>query len=152
MLISKEENNMKDYVCAVCGKEHVKLWRPYTGAEPLICAVCAEERQVPREYDECVWGEKADFYIGTPTGRKLPLDKWTINEKGEIPSHHGPGPDGTPMDMTDQLEVNLRDVPNSGFYDEMTLVPAVHNGNGIFYPYASVPEERCKWWESLPTR
>lgn len=152
MLINKEEINMKVYACAICGKEHVKLWRPYMSTEPLICATCAEERQSPREYNECTWEEKSDLYIGTPTGKKLPLAKWEVNEKGKIPSYHGPGPEVLPMRMTDQLIVNLKDVSKSYSSGESILIPAVPDENGDFWGYTSVPKERCNWWEELPTR
>lgn len=60
MSIDKEDFKMKvetaNYVCSICGKRHVKLWRPYMYASPLICAECAEKRQYPNdEYDETVW-------------------------------------------------------------------------------------------------
>lgn len=138
-----------EYECSICGRKHVKLWRPYVGAEPLICASCAEKRQVPREYDECVWEEKIGFYIGKPTGKKLPLPMWTVNENGEIPSHHGPRPDGTPMYMTDQLLLNTKDLLP---YDDMIFWPAIPNKDGIFIRYPSKEEKYYKWWESLPTR
>ena len=135
--------------CTICGKEHVKLWHPFVDTVPLLCASCAEERQVPRKCDECVWEEKTGFYVGNPTGKKLPLPKWTVDEKGKIPSHDGPGPDGSPFSMTDLLLVDLKDVAD---YSEMTLVPAVPNENGIFIRYPSEAKERYEWWESLPTR
>lgn len=151
MLISKEEiNNMKVYACAICGNKHVKLWRPSTDTKPLICASCAEKRQVPIEYDECTWEKKSDHYFGTPTGRKLPLAKWIVNEKGTIPSCHGPGPKGLPIEMTYQLIVNLKDVSKTYSSGETTMIPAVPDGNGDFY--TSVPDIPFKWWEELPTR
>lgn len=152
MLISKEEINMKIYACTICGKEQVKLWRPYMGTDLLICATCAEERQSPMEYDEHTWKEKSGLYVGTPTGKKLPLTKWEVNEKGKIPSYYGPGPEGLPMKMTDQLIVNLKDVSKSYSSGKTTMIPAVPDEDGIFWGYSSVPEECCKWWEKLPTR
>ena len=44
----------KVYKCSICSRQNVKLWRPYMGTEPLICAKCAEERQTTEEYDECM--------------------------------------------------------------------------------------------------
>lgn len=143
---------MKKYACSICGREHVKLWRPYMDTEPLICATCAEERQSPREYDECKWTKKADHYVGNPTGKKLPLPKWTVDENGKVPSYNGPGPKGLPLEMTDQLIINLKDVSEAYASGETTMVPAVPNENGDFWGYTSVPEERCKWWKELPTR
>ncbi len=143
---------MKIYACAVCGKQHIKLWRPYMNTEPLICAPCAEIRQSPREYEECTWKEKKDCFVGTLTGKKLPLPKWKVDEKGRVPSYRGPGPEGMPAEMTDQLIISLKDVSKSYSSGEMTMVPAVPDENGDFWGYTSVPDDKCKWWEELPTR
>lgn len=143
---------MVNYVCAICGKEHVKLWRPYMDTEPLICATCAEERQSPIEYDEFTWKKRPDRYVGLPTGKKLPLAKWQVNEKGKVPSWNGPGPEDLPMPMTCQLIVNLKDVSKSYTSGHTTMVPAIPNEDGNFWGYTSVPEEGVKWWEELPTR
>lgn len=141
----------KTYACSVCEKENVKLWRPYMGTEPLICAVCAEKRQSPRKYDECIWEEREDKYIGIPTGRKLPLAKWKIDDEGKIPSFSGPGHDGKPLDMTDQLEVDLRKI-SSYTSGKTTMIAAIPDEYGGFWGYTSVPQELCKWWTELPTR
>ena len=151
--LSKEENIMKKpYECSICGKQNVKLWRPYMGTEPLICATCAEERQSPKEYDECIWKMKGDHYVGTPTERKLPLPKWKVNAEGKVPSYFGPGPDGLPMEMTDQLIVNLKDVSQAYSSGETAMIPAVPDEDGDYWGYTSVPEDRCKWWNELPTK
>lgn len=142
---------MKAYACAICGKEHVKLWRPYMDTQLLICATCAEERQTQKRYDERIWKETSNGYVGIPTGKKLPLAKWKVNEKGKIPSYSGPGPEGLPMEMTDALIVNLRGVSKSYSFSE-TMIPAVPAEDGYFWGYNSAPEECYKWWEELPTR
>ena len=139
----------KPYECSICGKKNVKLWRPYMDTEPLICATCAEERQSPKEYDERIWNKQDGHYVGTPTGKKLPLPKWKVNAEGKVPSYLGPGPDGLPMEMTDQLIVNLKDVSQAYSYGETTMVPAVPDEDG---DYTSVPENRCKWRNELPTK
>ncbi len=139
----------KPYECSICGRQNVKLWRPYMDTEPLICATCAEERQSPKEYVVCVWKEQGDYHVGTHTERKLPLPKWEVNVEGKVPSYFGPGPDGFPMGMTDQLIVNLKDVSQAYSSGETTMVPAVPDEDG---EYTSVPENRCKWWEELPTK
>lgn len=139
---------MEGYVCAFCGREHVKLWRPYMGTEPLICAICAEERQSTRKHEEVTWRKEGDHYIGTPTGKLLTLPKWTVNEKGRIPSMHGPGPDGIQLEMTDQLIINFKENSESW----CTMVPAVPDENGDFWGYTAVPDEGVKWWRNLPTR
>ena len=142
----------KPYECSICGKQNVKLWRPYGDAKPLICATCAEERQSPMEYDEHVWEKKYGHYIGTPTKRKLPLPKWKVNSEGKVPLYEGPGPEGVTRAMTDQLIVNLKDVSESYSSGETDMVPAVPDGAGDFWAYTSVPADRCKWWTELPTK
>lgn len=141
----------KAYECSVCGRQNIKLYRPYMGTEPLICAKCAEERQAPREYDEHTWKKSGKFYVGKPTGRKLPLPKWKVDEKGKIPSYDGPGPEEMPPHMTDHLIINLSDVSEAYSSGEAEMIPAVPDEDGEFWGYTSVPEDRCKWWEELPT-
>ena len=142
-----------DYVCSVCKARNVKLWRPYGDDAPLICATCAEERQSPREYDEVTWAKEKDgSYRGTPTGRKLPLERWKVNDVGKIPSFFGLGTDGKPACMTDQLSVDLSDVSESYTSGETTMIPACPNEDGNFWCYTTVPEEVCEWWDNLPTR
>ena len=142
-----------NYVCSICGKRNVKLWRPYMDTSPLICAECAEKRQSPREYEEKVWStNEKGWYCGRFTQKKLPLPKWEVNEKGKIPTDMGPGPEGMPIPMTDQLLVDLSDVSTSYTSGNTSMVPACPDDDGNFWGYTSVPEETCKWWEELPTR
>lgn len=143
----------ENYVCSICGKRNVKLWRPYMDTTPLICAECAEKRQTPYEYEETIWQkEDTGWYTGKFTGKKLPLPKWKVDEKGKVPSYQGPGPDGEPRSMTDQLIVDLSDVSTSYTSGSTSMVPACPDEDGEFWGYTSVPEENCKWWEELPTR
>ena len=140
----------KPYECSVCGRQNVKLWRPYMDTTPLICAKCAEERQSPQEYDELNWKRVGDTYIGDPTGKKLPLPKWKVNKKGQVPSYNGPGSEGLDMEMTDQLIVNLSDISKAYSSGETDMIPAVPDEDGEFWGYTSVPEDGYKWWEELP--
>ena len=142
---------MKNYICSICGKQHVKLWRPYMGTEPLVCAECAEKLQSPQEYTEKIWKETSYGFIGLPTGRELPLQKWTINQDGKIP-FGGPRPSNMPVILTDQLIIDLSKISQNYTSGETTLIPAVPNGKDMFWSYTAVPEEDCKWWENLPTR
>ena len=59
-----------------------------------------------------------------------------VNDKGQVPSYHGPGPEGLPMKMTDQLIVNLKDVSTSYSSGETSmsvssdiLIHRVRNGS-----------------------
>lgn len=143
----------ENYVCSICGKRNVKLWRPYMDTTPLICAECAEKRQTPYEYEETIWQKEDNgWYTGKFTGKKLSLPKWEVDEKGKVPSYQGPGPDGEPRSMTDQLIVDLSDVSTSYTSGSTSMVPACPDEDGEFWGYTSVPEENCKWWEELPTR
>ena len=92
------------------------------------------------------------WYCGRFTQKKLPLPKWEVNEKGKIPTDMGPGPEGMPIPMTDQLLVDLSDVSTSYTSGDTSMVPACPDEDGNFWNYTSVPEENCKWWEKLPTR
>lgn len=139
----------KAYECFFCGRKDVKLWRPYGNDEPLICANCAEGHQSPRKDDECIWEKHDGYYRGKPTGRKLPLPKWEVNEKGCIPAY-GPQPEGLPIPMTEQLLIDLDCDLMKG--KEITVVPAVPNEEGLFWGYTAVPKEGCEWWEKLPTK
>ena len=144
----------KNYQCSICGREGVKLWRPYMDTSPLVCASCAEARQSPRLYQEHTWEKnlQGPGYIGKPTGKEFPLPKWTIDASGKIPSRYGYGPEGLPIQFTDQLEVDLRDVSESYQSGETNMIPAVPDEDGYFWGYTSVPEDRCIWWKNLPNK
>lgn len=149
--MNEKTNN---YKCAICGREHVKLWRPYMDTAPLICATCAEERQSPKTYSEVVWKKNKlkDSYIGTPTKKKIPLPKWIVDDNGKVPSYDGPGPDGTKEIKTDQLIIDLSNEYESYSSKNTTMIPAVPYENNNFWGYTSVPEDLCEWWRTLPTR
>ena len=144
-----------NYVCSICGKRNVKLWRPYGDDVPLICAECAEKRQSPRECDEVIfWKELGtDYFCIEHTGRRLPLPKWKVNENGKIPAYFGPTIGGkTIIPMTVQLSVDLSDVSTAYSHGSTCMVPAYPNEDGNFWSYTAVTEETLKWWNELPTR
>lgn len=146
---------MLDYECSVCGKENVKLWRPYGDNAPLICARCAEERQTPMMYDEHIWEEKIidgkKCKVGIPTGKKLPLKRWMVDAKGNIPSYEGPGPDGTPTRIVKHLIVNLKDISESYNSGHTTMVPAIFDSScGAFWSISAVPQKEVEEWEKWP--
>lgn len=138
------------YKCSVCGRQKVKLWRPYGDDTPLLCASCAENRQSPMEYEEVIWTETKDGYLGKHTGKMLPLPKWKVNHEGFVPSWHGPGPKASAEYTTDQLIVNLKDVDERYSSGETTLVPAVLASLTSFYSYMLIPETRYQEWKKLP--
>jgi hypothetical protein len=148
------EIKTENYKCAFCGKRNVKLWHPANIDKPLICAECAEKSQKPMECRETMWQKgKNGCYIGKYTGKKIELPKWRVDEKGEVPSYFGPGPDGKHRCMTDQLIVNLSLLSSSyPTYTDTTMMPAIPYGDDNFWGYTSIPEELVKWWEELPTR
>ena len=146
---------MAEYQCAVCGKENVKLWRPYGNNAPLICATCAEERQTPIMYNEISWREEIvndkKCFFGTPTGKKLPLKRWMVDAKGNIPLCESPGPDGTPAGITKNLIVDLRGISESYKTGNTTMVPAIFDPScGEFWTSGAVPQELVKAWEEWP--
>lgn len=145
---------MFEYQCSICGKENVKLWRPYGNNEPLVCARCAEERQSLVMYDEVVWeknfnGKKQA--IGTLTGKKLPLKRWMVDTKGNVPSYEGPGPDGTHTGITKNLIVDLRGISEAYTSGHTTMVPAIFDPDcGEFWTNGAVPQELVEAWEKWP--
>lgn len=134
----------KTYECSICKRKNVKLWRPYMDTKPLICAVCAEERQSLEMYDERAWKKVSGIYKGKLTGTKLPLPKWKINEEGNIPSYKGPGPYGEPIEMIDNIRVNIEEFPNIASLKSICMVPAIADGEGCFYADNFVPEQLKK--------
>ena len=97
----------KTYNCSFCDRNAVKLWHPMNDVAPLICAKCAEKRQSALTYNEYKWSKNKRE--ATLTGRKLPLAKWTVDEKGEVPSYAGPDANGVPFSYTSTLIVDLND-------------------------------------------
>ena len=141
------------YKCSFCGRNNVKLWRPYGDLEPLICAKCAEKYQSPLEYEECEWKKVGNEYIGKPTGRILPLPKWEVNKQGKIPSYFPPqlGPTAIfSTEMTNRLLVDISEVSDAYTSGRTTIVPAILAENGEFWGYAPIPELDYKIWEELP--
>lgn len=143
-----------EYVCSICGKKNVKLWRPYGDSAPLICAECAEKRQTPREYRETIWTKVGeDHFSGKFTGEKFPLPKWKVNQEGKIPTDIGPVLEEMKIPMTDQLIVDISDVSKAYSSGSTTMIPAcLTDEEDNFWCYTVVPEEACKCWDELPTR
>lgn len=138
-----------NYVCSFCGKGKVKLWRPFLGTYPLVCAECAEKRQP--KYFEYLWENKDGSFLGTPTGQQLILPKnIVINEKGQIPVILGHA--GGPLIMSNRLRIDLSDV-SKGFSSKATLVVyAAPDKKGNFRGETSFSDEMQSRWEALPTR
>lgn len=91
----------KNYKCIFCSRTGIKLWHPINDVSPKICARCAQSRQSDMTYNEYVWDRyKREAHL---TGRKLPLEKWEVNENGEVPSYAGPNADGEPFSYTTTL-------------------------------------------------
>lgn len=142
----------KDYACSLCGNRGIKLWRPYMDTEPLVCAKCAESRQSPMKYPEVTWKKTAGGYIGIHTGKKLPLEKWTVDDEGQVPSYKGPGSNGLPLLKTYQLIINLKDISEVYSSGETCMIPAILDKDGKFLGYSGVLEEYINWWKTLPTK
>ena len=70
--------------CSFCGKDGVKLWQGRVHESVLVCASCAEKRQLKKQVFEYKWVEEDGGYKGTPTGEKKVLPPWKIDENGEV--------------------------------------------------------------------
>ena len=136
----------KPYRCAICGREGIKLWRPYLDSEPLVCAKCAEERQAPRLSEEVEWRKEGREDVAHLTGKYYLLPPWSVDEKGKIPSRY------RFLSLTDILCVDLNGVSSIYTSGETDMIPAIPDEEGYFWGYTSRPEEKCKWWENLPTK
>ena len=129
-----------DYRCSFCKAEGVKLWSFEGNSRTfLICASCAERRQVRQFYHKHTWIKKGKHtYWGIPSVRKFTMPRWEVNRKGKIPTNAGFGPDGEPFSYTCVLSIDVRDVCN-----ELTEVEA----------FPEIPEDKTTQdWINLPTR
>ena len=135
----------KMYKCDLCGNDNVKLWRPINGNSPLICAECAEELQIQREYDEFEVQKDDVIFTIRPTGKKKILPEWHIDKNGEIHTIYGVGI-GEVEEKTDELEVKLK--------ENTKIVPALPNPKKEkeFFEKEEAPKKIRKWWKNLPTR
>lgn len=144
---------MKDnYACSICGKGEVKLWKTSLCNEFLICAECAEARQSPRQCNELNWVKTVDGYSGRPTGKRVFLSSWKVDEEGFVPKQMPPGPEGIPVSKTHQLMINLKNDIASCNSDTTCVIPAILDKKGNYLKYSSAPKSRINWWQSLPTR
>ena len=82
------ENMYKGYKCSICGAQNVKLWRPEWQARPLICAECAEERQIL----------KGDA-------------KWQIDEEGNFLSESGEKTDKLSIELHSKETLLIPAIP-----------------------------------------
>ena len=104
----------------------------------MLCASCAEKRQVQQFYAECIWiQEDTNDYFARTTGKYLPLPRWEVNSKGKIPSTYGPGPDGEPILLTDELVIDISDLCSLSVVE---FIPEIPKGKNY------------SWWIKLPTR
>lgn len=128
------------YKCFVCGKTGVKLWCN-CHAEEFICAECAEKRQVPLRFGVGACESEYD-------GPLLP--RWTIDEKGTIPSYLFSG------SRDSMFIVDLRDVSDFASSGCTSYMPAEQieqddDGEWYYVHDGSVPGGADRW-NSLPTR
>ena len=143
--------NSTDYKCAICGKKHVKLWRPWGYNGPLICAICAEARQTLRECEELKWELKNGQYVGNHTGKTIKLEKWIVDENGCIPTTLGLPVKTLPSATTNVLKVNISDIDSSFGSGGTSYVPAVMDEHGVCFTIP-LSSKNYDWWKNLPTR
>ncbi len=118
-----------DYRCSICGKTDVKLWRLHLYTEPLICATCAEKRQIPVSRTS---------------------KNWLINDSGKIFLRFGPSSENSNL-MTYKLLIDLKDYFNEKESVVVDLIPAIPDNDGDFFGYSSSTTQVPAWWENLPT-
>lgn len=117
----------KAYICSLCGKQNVKLWRPYGHIHPLLCAECAESRQTVKE--NC--------------------KRWSIDNLGNIPKYDNS--QTNTYTLTEILFVDLDKLHDSDSTKNIKMVPAIPDELD-FWGYIYIPPEEFKWWRNLPTR
>lgn len=125
-----------NYQCDFCGRSDVKLWKPYSLEEPLICAECAERRQSKLNYVVRDENNKAQ-------GKSI-LPSWTVDNKGKVSAYNGTS------EKVDNLIIDMKDV--GGSFRQTVFPAVVDNENTVFYEYHSIPKDAYQKWEELPTR
>lgn len=125
----------KPYKCSICGRTGVRLWHTMR-MENLICAVCAEQRQVPLDY------------LSAPD-KASSRPRWTIADDGTIPSYTSSCPDARDY----ILVVDIRDVSTYGSSGHTNVFPATdidEKGEFCFLD-EDIPDGYDRWL-SLPVR
>lgn len=148
---SNTMKDVKNYKCTACGKENVKLWRPWGYSGPLLCAECAESRQIPRECQELKWELKNNLWVGSYTGKTITMDKWHIDEKGFIPTTLSVPNKALPSAKTNKLIIDISDIDPSFGSGKVSFVPAVFDDDGSCFRIP-LPSTNYNWWKNLPTR
>ena len=125
----------KPYRCSLCGRTGVKLWHTER-MENLICAVCAEQRQVPLGFLE-------------EPERTTNRPRWTVAEDGTIPSYTSDDPDARDY----ILIVDISDVSAYGTSGHTSVFPATDiDEKGMYcFPDKDIPDGYDRWL-SLPVR
>ncbi len=146
---------MENYRCSVCGKEHVKLWRPIGDDDPLMCAECIEKNQSAQEYEKMEWtfNSVGGYYVGNSTGEMIQGPKWKVDENGEIPDYSRDVVSEKNRSKTKCLMVDISDISPRYAFDDTMMVPAIPiDGTDLFYTLPPSDNEAFEWWCELPTR
>lgn len=138
---------IKGYKCSNCGKEGVKLWRPFADSDHLFCAECAEKKQFATRVLENPELERNFFYIGND----VILPRWRIDEHGKLHSCEGTGEYDKILNTTNILFVILtdKDLYTTCLFPAIPIVPNQFNR---YFQWAQAPDDAYTWWERLPTR
>lgn len=135
-----------NYRCSICKTVGKKLWSPYGNFKTLICATCAEKRQVPRYCSEIIWTKAGK---GELTGKKKKMLAWKVNSKGEIPAELDNNPFSAVI-TTVELVIDLsKEFPE--YVGETTLIPAYLCNNEYSLALLALKEDK-EYWQNLPTR
>lgn len=115
--------------CSLCGRENVKLWRPFKVEEkpvPLICASCAEKNQLPYSI-------------------KGKLEYWRIDKEGKI------GKSGS-LEKTFILRVTVPEKKKINSLEDLDWIPAYIDKEGKCYVNECIPVKFFEEWKNLETR
>lgn len=135
-----------NYRCSICGKKHVKLWRPFDGTK-LICARCAERKQVHDLQYVYVMKTSSDEKSTIPKKVKVSIPKWKIDENGNIPFYFDSSFGDIVHNKTNSFYVKLNN------RQATLLVPAILVAEGVFLGgFISPKNELYRKWQNLPTR
>ena len=125
----------KEYECFLCGRTGVKLW--HTGyMKNLLCAECAEKRQVPLDYL-------------TESDQASKRSRWTVADDGTIPSYSSREPGARDY----ILVVNISDVSTYGTSGHTNMFPATDiDERGEFCFSDKDIQDGYDRWLDLPVR
>ncbi len=142
----------KNYVCSICGKNGVKLWRPNSEVSPLVCAICAEKRQSSIKYLEQTWVKTGEHYVSEYKEKRLLSHVCKIDDRGKVYLYNENMPKKNQKGFADDLTITIQEDSKESSKYITHMIPAVINELGEIIIHTSIPKELYRLWEKLPTR